>query len=278
MDDFTLSLIANSIQLVIFTGLSFYIIYNLIKDSRGSGARILNKSMPVKVSLISMYFTLGLLCLLIGNLYWFIIINLDPDGGMRRFSAVDIAAISSFLLWSASIQNLNVVKEKKINWKVIIEPVIFGLVNTWWWIYFSGMWGNNIIWCIVIVPYSGQLACVLHSTGCLKGLRMFSIRASLFIVVVAMFINMYAYNTNEKLYYLTDHISFAAWVAALVFLEIYAFRSGKKEAYLLSLFANLIATYGEFMTEKAEYSIMICMVTLTTVITGFFFMRIRKEE
>jgi len=278
MDEFTLSLIANSIQLVIYTGLSFYIIYNLIKDSGGSGAGIFYKSMPMKVSLTSMYFSLGLLCLLMGNLYWFLIINLDPDGGMRRFTAVDVAAISSLLLWSASVQDLNVEKKEKTDRKVIIGPVIFGLLNTWWWIYFSGLWMTNIIWCIVIILYSGQLACNLHAAGCLKGLRMLSIRAALFIVVVGMFINMYAYNKNEQLYYLTDHICFVAWIAAVAFLEIYAFRSGKKEAFLLSLSANLIATYGEFMTEKAEYSVMICVVTLTTVITCFFLMRIRKDE
>ncbi len=223
--------------------------------------------------LLTLFFTLGLTCLLVSDLYW-VVHTWMGRGVYAPFSVIDVGTSGLYLLSAAAMDT--VFREKPVDARAaMIAAAVFAAANTALWIAWSGAVFQNILGGTSFVFMLCSTARALRRSGALSRRGWASLAAAC-VALIAV---------NTTLLYLSGSAYFAANLVNYVILfvvmtfffirTIRALRLGDADTALALSFSTFIWNFiTSYLSEEPYYTVSDFFIMFSI---AMMFMAVRRK-
>ena len=208
------------------------------------------------------------------NLYY-LAHSLQNKGLYLPFSAMDIVDAGLYTLLGAVLQNNFSIDMRKLTWPSV-EGALFGALNVWLWILWSGSWLGNLL---NALPFMYLMFMCGRSLEESRALRRFERISFGIITMIVSVLESVLYFISGTLYTVLDVVCYILLFTCLVYLvfkTVDVLRRGKADTALaLSAFLYTMGLVTLYLSYEPLYFVAEVLVIITIALTC---LAVRKKE
>lgn len=221
-----------------------------------------------------MFYILWIATLFTSNLYYFVH-SLQNKGLYLPFSVMDIVDAGIYVLLGAVLQYNFSIDIKKVTWPAV-SAAIFGAINVWLWIIWSGTYFGNLINGIPFMFLLAMCARSFEESHAMTRTERICFESA---TITVSAIESVLYFTKGTLYIVLDTCGYVLMFACLIFLifkTIDSLRTKRADkALALSACAYTMGLTTLYLSYEPLYFIAEALIILAIVLT---YLAIREKE